>query len=471
MENHVSVSEEQERAGAVIDIDAELVENIAALIEAKQQGMLLNLVADMYPADLAQLLTHLPFADAREVFRWLPAEQAGELLAELDDSYRAALLEEAPHRRLTELIDQLDTDDAADVLADLPDEVASQVLLTLEDVDDLRELLTYPEETAGGIMATEYVAVLPTWTVAEATEEVRRNAEEVEQVYALFVVDEAEQLLGVVTLKRLLLSPAHTLVGNIMNTDVISVTTDLDQEEVARIMQRYDLVSLPVIDEKGSMVGRVTIDDAVDIIREEAEEDIQRMSGVAGGEEPTDSVFRVSRGRLPWLLIGMVGAGCSGLVIGVFEKSLMEQVVLASFIPVVMAMAGNAGIQSSAIVVQGLASGELWASDLIRQLGKELGVAMINGIVLAVVLGLGVVGLFHLRPDPDVSADRLAFTAALSMLTVIILATIIGATVPLLLNRFGIDPAIATGPFITTSNDILALAVFFLLASMIYLSV
>lgn len=456
--------EDEARAG-LLEIDSELVNDIAALLGADERGMVMNLVADMYPADLARLMSHLPMEDAKRLFHWLPSEQGSSALAELDDVFRAGLLEEAEHDRLTELLDHLETDDAADVLADLRPDVAYQVLPTLEDSEDLRELLGYDEESAGGIMATEFVAVPADWTIEEATEEMRRHAETVEDIYALFVVDAENKLVGTVSLKNLLLTSADTLVGDIMDTDVISVPPEIDQEEVGRIMQRYDLVTLAVVGADGRMLGRITIDDIVDVIREEAEEDIQLMSGMSGSEGPTDSVLRISRGRLPWLLAGMFGAGLSGLVIGQFEGALERAVVLAAFIPVVMAMAGNAGIQSSAIVVQGLASGDLWLSDVAGRLMKEVAVALLNGFILAVVLGIAVL----LLPIASESALLLALTASLSMLTVIVLATVIGTTVPIFLHKFDIDPALATGPFITTSNDILGLAVYFLLATAIYL--
>jgi magnesium transporter len=368
--------------------------------------MVLNLVVDLYPADQAQLLSHLSLDEAKQLYQWFTPEQAADVLNELDSSFRADLLEEETHARLIEVIDELDTDDAADVLADLDDAVAFEVLPQLEDADDVRELLGYGEETAGGLMATEYVAVPQTWTVAEATEEVRRNAETVEEIFAIFVVDEAGKLVGVVTLKRLLLSPADVVMQDIMKTDIISVTTELDQEEVARLIRRYDLVSMPVVNALGHLAGRITIDDIVDVIIEEAEEDIQKMSGISGDEETTDSVFRITKGRLPWLLVGLVGAGLAGLVIGRFEHALEQAGILAAFIPIVMAMAGNAGIQSSAIIVQGLASGEVWACDLYRRLSKEIMVALINGLVLATVLGTAV---FLLPLDAD--TNRLALTA------------------------------------------------------------
>lgn len=463
MAEPADVSADQERPGGVLEVDRELVDDITALLEAGQRGMVLNVLADLYPVDLARLLHHLSFEEAQRVFRWLPIEQAGEVLAELEDAFRAALLEEAHPERLTELLEQLETDDAADVLADLPDEVALQVLPTLEDVEDLRELLGYEEDTAGGIMGTEYVAVPYTWTVADVTEEVRRNAETVEEIYAVFVVDEQEQLKGVVSLKRLLLSPAGAPIAGIMDPDVISVTTDVDQEEVARVMERYDIISLPVVNNAGQLVGRITIDDIVDVIREEAEEDLRIMSGVTGDEERSDSVLRISRGRLPWLLIGMGGAFVSGMVIKTFEAGLARAVILAAFIPVVTAMGGNAAIQSAAISVQGLLSGELWTGELIKRIVKELAVALLNGLVLALLLS-SVILLFGLGDGLGLS-----LTVGLTMLTVIVLATTNGTVMPFLLKRLGADPASAMGPFVTTLNDIIGLTVYFLIASWIYL--
>ena len=460
-----SPTAEGARPAGLLEVDEALVDDIAALVDDEQRGMVFNLIADLYPADVALLLTHLPFDTAHRLFQWLPPEVASETVTDLDDAFRAALMEGLPRDRLTGLLDALDTDDAADVLADLPAEQVRDVLPALEDRADITDLLDYDEETAGGLMAREYVAIPPDWTLAEATEEVRRNAETVDEIYTAFVTDEAGVLQGVVSLKQLLLAPADVRIREIMNDEFISVTTDVDQEEVGRIVQRYDLVSLPVIDREGHLMGRITIDDVVDVIREEAEEDIQLMSGVAGGEEPTDSVLRISRGRLPWLLVGLVGAGLSGMVIGSFEHTLEQAVVLASFIPIVMAMAGNVGIQSSAIAVQGLASGEVWSTDVAQRLGKELGAGLINGVILALALAAAVMVI----PFADVNAARLALTAGLSLLAVILIAAALGTTIPLLLDRVGIDPAIATGPFITTSNDIIGLSVFFLVAILLYL--
>ncbi len=464
-----SLVEVTERSGSPLDVSAELAENLEALIEAGQQAMVLNLIADLYPADIERILSHLPLEEAKRLFEWLPADVAGEVLAELDSTFRARLLREVDPSRITELVDELDTDDAADVLADLPEEVAREVLPDLEDADEIKQLLVYDEETAGGLMDREYVAALPSWTVEQVTEEVRRHAEDVD-IYGVFIVDEAHRLLGIVPLKRILLSPPGTRMSEVMETDLITVPVEADQEEVARIMERYDLVSLPVVDAEGRLMGRITIDDVVDVLREEAEEDIQRMSGVTGDEEPTDSVARIVRGRLPWILAGMVGSGVAAFVIGTFTGALSAVPVLASFIPIVMATAGNAGIQSSAIAVQGLASGDVWVSDIARRLVKELLVGLLNGFLAALVLGLCIVLVGTFAPEKIADAPRLALTAGVALMIVIVLATIIGAAIPLLLERLGVDPAIATGPFITGSNDILGTLIFFWLATHFYLS-
>ncbi|MEL6769653.1 MAG: magnesium transporter [Bacteroidota bacterium] len=451
---------------APLDVDEELVENVRALIEDGQAAMVRTLAVDLHPADLAQLMSHLPPEQSQTLLGWLPTERGGLVLPELESAYRADLLDEVSPAELVALIDEIDTDDAADVIADLPADVFARVLPQLEDRAEVEHLLGYDEETAGGLMEVDYVVVNEDATVAEATEAVRACAEEVDQVYAVYVVDAQRRLQGIVPLKRLLLAREGRPVRDLMITDIVTTEPDEDQEEVARLMERYDLIALPVVSADGVLLGRITIDDIVDVIRDEAEEDLQRASGIAGDEELSASVLQITRGRLGWLLLGLVGAFLSGLVIKGFEGSLERATVLAVFIPVVMAMAGNAGIQSAAIAVQGLASGDLWGSDLLRRLGKELVVATLNGVVLAIVLGVAVLVLPGFAEG---AGGALAATVALSLFLVVIIATGIGATVPLLLAKAGIDPALAMGPFITVSNDILGLAVYFAIASVLFL--
>ena len=458
--------------GLTAEVEQFLVEELEELIDEGNYERALVQVAGLHHADLARVISNLPKNDAEGLFVRLGAPLAAQVLSELDDALCEDLLEDVGTERLKRLLNELDSDDAADVMARLPAGMAARVLPFLEDAEAIQGLLAYEEDTAGGIMATELVAVSPDWTVAQATEEVRRNSKTVEELYVVFVVDDAGCLEGFVSIKRLLLSPANAHIGDVMKKEVHSVTTGIDQEEVVRMMERYDLTSLAVVDDQRRLVGRVTIDDAIDVIREEAEEDYQRLSGITGDEEQTDTVGRITRGRLPWLLLGMVGAAFAGSVIGVFEETIQQVSILAAFIPVVMAMAGNAGIQSSAIVVQGLASGDVWSSGIVRRVGKEIIVAVINGTALGVAAMAVVVIIFEagvLPASSGVEPLRLAATAGLSLFVVILLAAAIGTTTPLLLDRVGIDPALATGPFITTSNDIISLVVFFVLASLMYL--
>ncbi len=461
-------------AGPPTEFEGSFVGDLGDLIDAGRLSAAFARVDGLHHADLARVISNLPRANAERLFVVLDAPLAAQVLAELDDALSEDLLEDVGPERLKRLLNALDSDDAADVMARLPEEMVQRVLPLLEAAEAIEGLMAYHEETAGGIMAKELVAVPPDWTVSQATEEVRRNRKTVEELYVIFVVDDGGRLKGFVSIKRLLLSPSDARIGDVMNEDVLSVTTDIDQEEVVRIMERYDLTSLAVVDDGHRLVGRVTIDDAIDVIREEAEEDYQRLSGITGDEEPSDTVGRITRGRLPWLLLGMVGAALAGSVIGAFEETIRRVSILAAFIPVVMAMAGNAGIQSSAIVVQGLASGDLWSTNIMRRLGKEVLVAVINGVALALAIMAVVVLIFvaaaDLLPESSVGQPvRLAITAGLSLFIVILIAAAIGTTIPLLLDRVGIDPALATGPFITTSNDIIGLVVFFVLATTLYL--
>ena len=458
------------------ELNAEIAEAVEEQLGAGNLSDVVDLVRELHPADIARLVTELGREDAASLTLALPTITGAQVLSELDETFCAELLAATPTKRVTSLLNELESDDAADVLGQLDETVRQRVLRVLEDSEAVRGLLAYDEDTAGGIMAAEVVTVLANWTVAEATEEIRRNAEDTQDLYVVFVIDSSKHLQGFVTIRRLLLSPAEAIIGDIMRTDVRYVTTDVDQEEVARTMERYDLVSLAVVDDDQRLVGHVAIDDAMDVIREEAEEDYQRLSGITGDEEPTDSVFRITRGRLPWLFLGMIGAVFAGSVIGVYEENIRRASVLAAFIPVVMAMAGNAGIQSSAIIVQGLASGEVWSANMIRRLGKELLVAIVNGLALAMMMLVVVLLLFGwaatvwssvVMPAPE--PMRLAVTAGLSLFAVIVLAAVIGVATPLMLDRIGVDPALATGPFITTSNDIIGLIVFFMLAATLYL--
>ena len=448
-------------------LNPELIAEVSKLAAADKKEGVLDHLHKLHPADAAVLLSHLSPAEAKKALHWLPPERGGEVLAELDDHFRARLLEGDDSDRISALLEDLDSDDVADVLADLPEKTAQQVLPKLEDAQEVVQLLGYGEETAGGIMAAEYFAVLRSWSVQQVIEEMRRRVHELPDLLEVFITDETGRLEGTASLKSLLLSAPDALIGDVMRLEVVSVPTHEDQEAVARIMERYDLLVLPVVDGQGHLMGQITIDDVVDVIREEAEEDIQRMGGLSGDEEPTDSVWQMVKSRLPWLLGGLGGAGLAALVVGSFDEALQQAVILAGFIPIIMATAGNVGIQSSAVAVQGLASGDILGGDIRRRLGKEMTVAMINGIAAAAVIALVILALSSVASIHEPA--RLALTAGLALVTVILMAAIIGATVPLILHRLGIDPALATGPFITTSNDILGVLIFFQLATVLYL--
>jgi magnesium transporter len=446
------------------DVDDALVEHVETLLHAGDLRRLRAVLGDLPPYDLAVVLGNMAPDDARELFDLFHVERAADVLVEAEESFRERLLGDISAPRIAEIVDQLDTDDAADVLGELDDETVRLVLPRLEDADELRSLLAYAYDTAGGRMATEVVSVNEHATVGEATETVRSLADEVEDLYVLFVTDSGGRLAGIVPLKRLLLSPATTFVSQIMKTDVIAVDVDEDQEDVARIMERYDLVSLPVVDREQRLVGRITIDDIVDVLREEAEEDLQVISGTSGDEELSDSVWRISRGRLPWLVVGLGGTLLSAWIVKSFEGTLEQVAVLAMFIPVMTAMAGNAAIQSAAITVQGLASGRLVVGEAFRRVGKELGVALLNGLLLGAVFCACVFALAPAGP----TSGRLAVVAALALLIVIVLATVNGALIPVVLKRAGLDPALSMGPFVTTANDILGLSIYFAVTTALY---
>ncbi len=455
------------RAGFVGE-DPDQLEDIETLVDQGDRAAALARLEGAYPRDLVDLLTQLPFALAQRLFHWLPPEIAGQALAEMKPAYCATLLGEEPLPRIVRMVDALETDDATDVVAQLPPEIARKVMGGLADQEQVTALLTYPPDSAGGIMSARYVAVPDSATVAKATDQVRANAEVLEDIFVVFVVGPDGTLRGSIDLKQLLLSASSLPVREIMHTDIVSVRANVDQEEAALLMERYDLVVLPVTDAENRLVGYITIDDAVDVLREEAEEDLSHISGAPQRESPNAPVWSVFRGRIPWLLAGLAGAGLSGLVVGAFEHALQQAVILAGFIPIVMAMAGNAGIQSAAVTVQGLAIAPGRGADLSRRIRRELAVALLNGLALALVLGavvMGIAGVFDLE-----APLRLAIATGVSLLIVIGCAGTIGAAAPVVLQKLGVDPALATGPIITTSNDVIGVLAFFLITTSVYLA-
>jgi magnesium transporter len=357
----------------------------------------------------------------------------------------------------------MESDDAADVLSELSEKKQEEVLQNIEDVEqagDIVDLLAYDQDTAGGLMAKELIQVKEDWDIARCISEIRNQASEVNEFYYVYVVDKDDVLQGTVSLKKLIIARSSTRIKNIVDTDIISVKTDTPSEEVANIMKKYDLVSLPVIDAIGRLVGRITIDDVIDVIKEEAEKDYQLISGITEDVEHTDSVFMLTRARLPWLVIGLTGGILGSRVISMHESELKISPEMALFFPLIGAMGGNAGVQSSSIVVQGIAAGTIDLQGIASKLLKELSVAVVNGIILSALIFL-----YNLL---FTDSFALTITVSIALFSVIIFASVFGTLVPLVLHKFKIDPALATGPFITTTNDIIGLSIYLSMGRLMY---
>jgi magnesium transporter len=448
----------------MLHTDKAYIRELSARIEAGRDTELRALLADLHATDVAEVFDLVRQEEAEYLFRLLEAETKSDVLIELETDVREELLSTLTAAEIaSEVLDGLDSDDAADVMADLPEEKAEEVIRLIEDdeqASDIRDLLNYPEGTAGSLMAKELVKVQRGWTVNRAIREIRRQAAELDHVYTIYVVDDENRLTGRLSLKHLLLSAAttRTKIEELQeDDDIVSIGANEDGERAVKLMERYDLVALPVVDNDARLVGRITIDDAVDVIIEESERDYQLASGISEDVESRDSVWTLTRARLPWLLIGLGGGIGGAYVIGAFE--LERNPGMALFIPLIAAMGGNVGVQSAAIVVQGLASSTIETSDLFSRLSKELGVGLINGLICsALILGSGVLLGF---------GTVLSITVSLALLCVIIFAALFGTFVPLMLDRYKIDPALATGPFITTANDIIGLIIYFSVGSAI----
>ncbi|MEE4162230.1 MAG: magnesium transporter [Woeseiaceae bacterium] len=449
-------------------LDRDWLADVERALRAEDDHAAFELVRAHSPAEVSELLINLPLRRARSLFALLPVEVAAVVLTGISEELRVALMVDSSIERIAGIADTLEQDDAVDLLLDLPEEIVEPVLAAMESSDELRDRLQFEEDTAGGIMSNKFVAVLDDWDVGTATRMIRRKATEIQKLYEIYVVDEDRRLVGRLKLRDLLLNDRETPVNQLMRELPASVGPEADQEEVLELAQRLNLQTVPVVDADNRVIGRITVDELAEIVRDEAEEDMMIMGGVAPDALPDDSVGRIIRSRLPWLIGGLVGASLAGLVVGGFEDKINQAAILASFIPVVMAMAGNAGIQASTVTVQGLAAGNVWLGDFGSRLGKEFLGSLINGILVAVVLGLLVMTIsqFVVLKSPG----RLAIAAGLSVATVTVMAATLGAAIPLILKRFGVDPAVASGVFITTANDIFGVIVYFLIASSIYLT-
>ncbi len=435
-------------------IDERLLNTVKSLVAQGDEETLRKLIDEMRPADLADLIEHLDQEERLFVFNILEPQGAGEVLVEIEPPVQGKLLEDLDNQSITEIVEELDSDDAADLVGDLPAERARQIISTLStDVsEEIKKLLPYKEDTAGGIMALEFVSVRADATIGDAIEVLREKADEVENLYHVWVVDDQERLVGVVSLKDLLLYPRETKIRDIMNPNVISVNVHTDQEEVIQLVKKYDLVNIPVVDEAGRLVGRITHDDVIDVIEEEVDEDISYMAGVIDQEIAEESVIKISRARLPWLLAGLFGGLLAALVINQFESSLEKILALSFFFPVIMAMGGNTGTQAATVVVRGLATGDISLVKTGRRVWLEIRVALVNGLICGIILGC-IVGIW-------LGDYNLGIIVALSLVLIILNSGFIGSAVPLILKKLNVDPALATGPFVTTSNDILGLLIY-----------
>ena len=443
------------------EITKDFLEIIKGLISKTDDGALLKLLSEEHPADIAEIIDELGLNEATYLFKLLDSELSAEALLEIDEDDREKILKNLSAQEIADEIDELDTDDAADIISELPEEKATEVISEIEDDDhakDIVELLRYDEGTAGSLMAKELVRVKETWMVPTCVRKMRSQAQEVRRVHSIYVVDQDDHLIGRLSLKDLLVASPKDKIANIYIPKVDSVHVNDKGEDVARLMQKYDLEAIPVVDDENVLIGRITIDDIVDLIKEEAEKDYQMAAGITEDIDADDSILDKTKARLPWLILGLVGGLAAASIMGGFEEALLNFPELFFFTPLIAAMAGNVGVQSSAIIVQGLANDNIKGS-MVNRMFKEIGLSVVNGVILAALI---FVFGFFLNYDPNIS-----ITISISLIMVIILASLIGTFVPLILDKNGIDPAVATGPFITTSNDIFGIFIFFYIAKVI----
>ena len=447
---------------ANFQLDGEYIGAIKELIQLNKNKKLKKQLHELHYADIAELIEALSIEDAIYLVKLLDSEKTADALAEVDEDFREKILDQLSAKEIAEEVEELDTDDAADIIAELPEERQEKVLSEIEDTEhlkDIRELLKYDEDTAGSLMAKELVKVHEDLSVLKCVNAMRKQAQEVTRVHSIYVVNAKNELLGRLSLKDLITANSRAVVKDIYIPKVDFVHVNEDVEEVAKIMSKYDLEAIPVVNDKKELLGRITIDDIVDVIKEEADKDYQLAAGISNDVEADDSILELTRARLPWLFLGLLGGLGSVFILKDFE-TVMNQPQLRSlffYTPLIAAMAGNVGVQSSAIIVQGLAN-DIVKGSMINRLFKEIGLSLINGFFLAVVL----IAFGQVMGQELI----LSLTVAGSMMGVIVMAALIGTFVPIVLDKRGIDPAIATGPFITTANDIFGIFLFFYIAQL-----
>lgn len=444
------------------ELTKEYLEKIETAIEQKDETILKAEMEELYPADIASILLELDGEPAHYLMTLVDTEMGAEILSHIEPDDRKRFIKERfTVEEIAKYVNLFDSDDAVDLLNEQTIEVREKVIALIEDREQARfilDMLHYPEDVAGGLMQKELIKVNASWTVSECVEEIRRQAEDVEKVYAVYVVDDEQKLKGIVSLKRIILARKNTKIENIFDEEIVYVETTRPAEEVAEIMQRYDLDAIPVVNTLGRLLGRITIDDVVDFITDKAEEDIQVMAGITGEAEEDDSVWQLAKARLPWLIVGVIGSLLAATVIGSFEDEFKKVAALAAFIPIMGSTGGNVGIQTSSLIVQSLAEKSGITTSLGQRLFKIILVALVNGLIIGSLAGLYIY----------ISGEtQLFFVVCLSLLSVVVLASFTGTVTPLLLDRLGINPAIASGPFITTANDIIGIGTYLMIANLL----
>jgi magnesium transporter len=444
------------------ELTDDLINQVERLIEVSDDKALQKLLKDFHYADIAEILDELDLDEAVYIIKLLDSETTADILMELDEDNREKVLRNLSSKEIADEIGELDTDDAADIISELPEERKREVISHIEDEEhkaEIEELLAYDEDTAGGLMAKELVKVYETWTVAGCLRRIRGQAKEVTRVHSIYVVDKQNRLVGRLSLKDLIVAKSDQRIAELSNSSVDYVNVHDDAEDVARVMQKYDLEAIPVVDDNQKLLGRITIDDIVDVMKEEAEKDYQLAAGITADVEADDSIWELTKARLPWLLIGMFGGIGAASIISGFSDAMLEFPALLLFIPLIQATAGNVGVQSSAIVVQGLANDSIDGSILSR-LFKEFLLGLVNGLAIACIVLL----ISHFAFNTTYLES---LTICVALISVIIMAALIGTFIPIFLDKRGIDAAVATGPFITTSNDVFGILMYFLIAKLI----
>ena len=440
----------------------EFINHIKELIEKKDSVLLQDTVARLHPADIAEICLELTTEQARFLYRQLDNETAADALIEMDEDLRNDLLDELPSEAIAKrFVNYMDTDDAVEIIRDMDEEKQEEVLSNIQDIElagDIVDLLQYDEDTAGGLMSTEMVVVNGNWSMPECLKEMRQQAEELDDIYYIYVVDDDERLCGLFPLKKMITSPSVSKVKHVMDTQIISVDVDTPIDEVTMLIEKYNLVAIPVVDKINRLVGQITVDDIMDEVREQTEHDQQLTAGLTQDVETGDSVFLQTKARLPWLIIGMLGGICSSMLLNCFTTTLGSHPEMALFIPLLAGMGGNVGTQSSAIAVQGLANNSLNSSHMFRHILKEMVVAIINATILSLMVY--VYNFFVYGPT-----DIVSLAVPLSLFVVVLFASSFGTLIPMVLERININPAVATGPFIQIINDLSGMT-FYMIISM-----